>query len=255
MANEQLDMSRRHSHDSEIMDRLTELAEKRSFPEVMVAFPAYVRRYELGRMLAYYELFKLIQDKPGWIVECGVYRGFTLIALAKFMQILCMGDKSRKVLGFDNFAGFGDLSAEDGPLDAGVGKAIGGISPSEYREDVLDLCAICNDDDFAPWAARVEIVEGDVEETIPRYVADNPGLRISMLNLDIDLYQPTSVALEQLYPLVVSGGVVVLDEYAHKDWGGESKALEEYFAQHGLEVPDLQTFGWCGTPTTWFVKK
>ena len=76
-----------------------------------------------------------------------------------------------------------------------------------------------------------------------------------MLNLDIDLYKPTFVALEQLYPKVIPGGVVVLDEYAHKDWPGESKALDDYFNNLNTKVPDLKTFTWCGTPTTYFIKE
>lgn len=253
MANEQIEMGKRHFHDREIIERLEKLAEKRSFTEVMFAFPGYINRYTLTRMLAYYELFKMVQHKPGWIVECGVYRGFTLFALAKFMEIFCMGDKSRKVVGFDNFAGFTELSPEDSNKDEKVRKT-GGISPSEYREDVTELLEICNQDAFAPWAKRVELVEGDVKDTIPKYVSDYPGLRISMLHLDIDLYNPTKIALEHLYPRVVSGGLVVLDEYAHIDWGGESKALEDYFASLGESIPELKTFGWCSTPTTYFIK-
>jgi len=253
--NEQIEMGKRHFHDREIIERLEKLAEKRSFAEVMFAFPGYINRYNLTRMLAYFELFKMVQHKPGWIVECGVYRGFSLFALAKFMEIFCMGDKSRKIIGFDNFAGFTELSPEDGKKDEKVGKRVGGVSPSKYREDVMELMEICNEDAFAPWAKRVEIVEGDVEKTIPKYVTDNPGLRISMLHLDIDLYKPTFEALKHLYPIVVPGGVVVLDEYAHKDWSGESKALEDFFSLLDTEVPELKTFTWCSTPTTYFVKK
>jgi len=253
--NEQIEMGKRHFYDKEIIERLEKLAEKRSFVEVMFAFPGYINRYNLTRMLAYFELFKMVQHKPGWIVECGVYRGFSLFALAKFMEIFCMGDKSRKVLGFDNFAGLTELSQEDGKKDEEVGKKKGGLSPLKYREDVMELMEICNQDAFAPWAKRVEIVEGDVEKTIPKYVSDYPGLRISMLHLDIDLYNPTKIALEHLYPRVVSGGLVVLDEYAHIDWGGESKALEDYFASLGEPIPELKTFNWCSTPTTYFIKR
>jgi hypothetical protein len=253
--NEQIEMGKRNFPDKEIIERLEKLAEKRPFAEVMFAFPGYINRYNLTRMLAYFELFKMVQHKPGWIVECGVYRGFSLFALAKFMEIFCMGDKSRKVLGFDNFTGFTELSREDGKKDEKIGKSKGGISPSEYREDVMELMEICNQDAFAPWAKRVEIIEGDVEKTIPKYVIENPGLRISLLHLDIDLYQPTFVALKNLYPLIVPGGVVVLDQYAHKDWGGESKALEDYLRLLNTEIPELKTFTWCSTPTTYFTKK
>lgn len=253
--NKQVEILKRNQTDNDIIEKLEALAEKRSFSEVMCAFPAYINRYNLTRFLAYYEMFKLIQDKPGWIVECGVYRGFSLFALSKFMEIFCMGDKTRKVLGFDNFAGFTGFHPEDGRKNKTVDKIKGGISPEEYRDDVLELLDICNFDAFAPWAKRVELVEGNVEDTIPQYVSDYPGLRISMLHLDIDLYNPTKIALEHLYPRVISGGLVILDEYAHKDWGGESKALEDYFASLSKPIPELKTLNWCSTPTTYFIKR
>jgi len=71
----------------------------------------------------------------------------------------------------------------------------------------------------------VELVKGDVRETIPDYVRSTPGLRISLLNLDVDLYEPTLIALEHLYPRVVSGGVVIVDEYAMPGFPGESRVF------------------------------
>lgn len=251
----QVEIYKRFQEDKSIIEKLEALANKRTFAEVMCAFPAYINRYNLTRFLAYYELFKLIQDKPGWIVECGVYRGFSLFALSKFMEIFCMGNKSRRVLGFDNLAGFTGLFPEDGEENKTVSKITGGISPGEYRDEVLELLEICNQDAFAPWAKRVELVEGNAEDTIPQYISDYPGLRISMLHLDIDLYNPTKIALEHLYPHVIPGGLVVLDEYAHRDWAGESKALEDYFASLEEPIPELKTLSWCSTPTTYFIKR
>ena len=242
------------SHDREIIQRLDELAATKTFGHITQAFPGYLRRVNLTRFLAYYELFRMIKSKPGWIVECGVYRGFSLFALAKFMEIFCMGDKTRKVLGFENFCGFTEVGPEDGGEREECLRVAGGASPAEFREEFMELLDICNRDAFAPWVDRVLLVEGNVEDTVPAYVATNPGLRISLLHLDIDLYSPTTVCLESLYPLVVPGGLVVLDEYAHVDWGGASKAVEDYLGGIGLAVPDLHTFSWVGTPTAYFTK-
>lgn len=244
-----------YSKDLEISKKVESLAEKRSFEELRQNFPAYTSRILITRFLAYYELFKLIQTKPGWIVECGIYRGFSFFSLGKFLEIFCMGDKTRKILGFDSFEGFSELTPEDGGEDSSVTRMKGGTNPSEYLDDFMQLLALNNLDAFAPWAERMHVVKGDARQTIPDYVKEHPGLRISLLHIDIDIYEPVSVALENLYPLVVPGGVIVLDEYAHQDWPGESSALENYFKKHGLPTPNLQTFGWCGTPTTYFVKE
>lgn len=196
----------------------------------------------------------MIQDKPGFIVECGVYRGAFFFSFGKFLEIFCMGDKGRKCIGFDNFRGFTGLLPEDGPVANSASKRDGGWSAQSFRDEFLELLEIANTDAFAPWADRMQLVEGDVLSTIPSYVADHPGLRISLLHLDIDLYKPTKVALEHFYPRVVPGGLVVLDEYALKDWNGESQALEEYFLEHGEPVPCLKTFSWVGNPNCYFIK-
>lgn len=242
-------------NDKDITERIKLLAEKRTFEERQQNFPAYTSRMLITRFLAYYELFKLIQYKPGWIVECGIYRGFSYFSLAKFLEIFCMGDKTRKILGFDSFEGFSELAPEDGGEKKSATRMKGGTNPSDFEKDFFELLKLNNLDAFAPWANRMHVVKGDARFTIPQYANENPGLRISLLHIDIDIYEPVSVALENLYPLVVAGGVVVLDEYAHQDWPGESVALEEYFKKNDLPTPNLKTFGWCGTPTTYFVKE
>jgi len=244
----------RYDHDKEINSRIEEVIKKSERPwrEVMEAFPVYVRRYHLTRFLAYYEFFKMIKDIPGNIVECGIYRGATLFSFGKFLEIFCMGDKARKVIGFDNFEGFTGFSPEDGPSTDTASKKMGGWSPKDFYDEFMELLDIFHKDAFAPWATRIQIVKGNVEETIPDHVKNNPGLRISLLHLDIDLFSPTKTALEYLYPLVVKGGIVVLDEYAITHWAGESKALEEYF---GDKIPKLKTFGWVGNPNCYFIKE
>jgi hypothetical protein len=244
-----------HQHDKEIIERIKALAEKRTFQERQQNFPAYTSRMLITRFLAYYELFKLIQSKPGWIVECGIYRGFSFFSLGRFLEIFCMGDKTRKMLGFDSFEGFTELAPEDGGEKKSTTRMKGGTNPSDFEEDFFELLKLNNQDAFAPWVERMLVVKGDARVTIPQYVKENPGLRIALLHIDIDIYEPVSAALENFYPRVVPGGVVVLDEYAHQEWPGESAALEQYFKKNNLPTPKLQTFGWCGTPTTYFIKE
>jgi len=244
-----------YPHDKNVMEGIKALAEKRTFQEIQQDFPAYTSRMLLTRFLAYYELFRMVQSKPGWIVECGIYRGFSYFSLGKFLEIFCMGDKTRKILGFDSFEGFSELAPEDGGEKAAATRKKGGTNPSDFKNDFFELLKLNNLDAFAPWVERMQVVKGDARFTIPQYATENPGLRIALLHIDIDIYEPVSIALENFYPRVVPGGVVVLDEYAHQDWPGESAALEQYFKKNNLPIPDLQTFGWCGTPTTYFVKE
>jgi hypothetical protein len=232
---------------------ITEAVEQHRIPlrDILESFAIYARRINITRFLAHYELFRMVQETPGCIVECGVYQGNSLFAFAKFLEIFSPGDRIRHVIGFDSFKGFERFAPEDGPEYPNRSKVIGGWNPGEFRDCFYKFLAIYHADQFVPHAKRVFVVEGDVNETVPKYVEDNPGLRISLLHLDIDLYEPTRVALEHLYPRVVPGGLVVLDEYGMTEWGGESTAFEEYF---GDRQPMLRKFPWTSTPGGFFVK-
>ena len=101
-------------------------------------------------------------------------------------------------------------------------------------------------------ADRVEIVRGDITETIPRYVAENPGFRVALLHCDLDVYPATLATLEAAWDRIVPGGICVFDEYAVGNWG-ESDAVDEFFAT--LESPpQLQLLDTSPTPTAYCVK-
>ena len=75
---------------------------------------------------------------------------------------------------------------------------------------------------FMPYKPRIVLVKGNIETTVPNFVKENPGLRISLLRFDCDLYRPTKIALKVLWPLVVPKSVVIFDEYGIRPWEGES---------------------------------
>jgi hypothetical protein len=224
-----------------------------TFQHVLELFPVYVRRLHLGRFLAHYELFKEVIDLPGCIVELGVYRGVSFFTWTKLMEIFCPGDRKRKVFGFDNFQGFQEFHEKDGKPNRDYSKVVSGYSPAAVLEEVQELIRITNKDTFVPESERCRLIIGDVKETIPAFLEENPGLRISLLHLDVDLYEPTKVALEYLYPLVVKGGVVVFDEYGLIPWQGESCAVDEYFGKMG-SAPLIKKFPFTTQPHGYLVK-
>ncbi|MDY6850839.1 MAG: TylF/MycF/NovP-related O-methyltransferase [Thermodesulfobacteriota bacterium] len=223
------------------------------FKHVLELWPAYVRRLHLGRFLAHYELFKHTLDLPGCIVELGVYRGPSFLTWAKLMETFCPGDRKRLVYGFDSFQGLQDFDEKDGRPDPDRGKHVGGYSPGAVREEVEELVDIANQDGFIPVSPRCKLIVGNIEETLPKFLEENSGLRISLLHFDVDLYRPTMVGLELLYPLVVKGGVVILDEYGLVPWQGESNAVDEYFKKIG-EQPTIKKFEYSTQPHGYFIK-
>lgn len=253
-AQEKFDGTKKYSKDKEIEGRLVELFAKHNISpiELINGFPIYARRTVIKKFLAHYELFRQTINLPGDIVELGVFRGKSLMTFGNFMEARNIGDRTKKIWGFDNFKGFSKLTPEDGPNYDQSHKTEGGFSPEDYYQELLDVIDIFDADRFVGWKKRIELVVGDVTETIPKFVAENPGLRISLLHFDIDLYEPTKVGLECLYPLVVPGGIVVFDEYGILEWSGESKAVEEYFADKEIE---LKKFDWNNVPGAYLIKK
>jgi hypothetical protein len=220
--------------------------------EAVRNFPVYARRVFLKKFLAHYEFFRMTVDLPGDIVELGVYRGVSLMTWANFLEIRNMGDRQKQVFGFDNFVGFQDMDPEDGKLDPDVGKIPGGFQSAPFKEILTEAISIFDQDRFIPYKPRVKLVEGNIEETIPKFVEDNPGLRISLLHFDCDVYRPTKIALEKLYPLVVKGGVVLFDEYSIRPWEGESKAVDEYFDGQKIVIRKLD---WAPNPGGYIIKE
>jgi len=89
----------------------------------------------------------------------------------------------------------------------------------------------------------VDLIEGDITETVPSYVKANPELKISLLNLDTDIYEPAVTILEHLYPKITKGGILMLDDYGTHP--GETKAVDEYFKNKTVEI---KKFSFAMTP-------
>ena len=209
------------------------------------AYNSFLVEADLDRftkILCRYEHFKEILDRPGDIVECGVFKGQGLLFWAKMIQIF-NPLSPRKVIGFDTFDGVPD--SVTGALDR---------SSSESFKDYGGVPAMVMEKAGAfGLAKRIEIVPGDASVTIPAYARERPGLRIALLNLDFDVYEPTLAALEALYDRVVPGGIVTLDEYAVHNWR-ESDAFDDFRKARSLSGIELHSTPWALSPTAWFRK-
>lgn len=220
---------------------------------ILEQWPVYVRRMHLQRFLAHFEIFKNVIDLPGCIVEIGVYRGASFFTWSKLLETFCPTDRRRKVFGFDHFLGLQDFHEKDGAMDPRDGKIPSGYSTHNVKEEVERLVQIHNMDNLVSGVERCRLIEGDIKDTIPKFLEENPGLRICLLHLDADLYEPTKVALKHLYPLVIKGGYVVFDEYGLIPWEGESRAAEEYFDEIGFH-PEMKKIPYSVQPHGFFIK-
>lgn len=240
--------------DNSIEDQLADHCQQFGLDplEAIKHFPVLARRQWLKRFLAHSDFFRRTLEVPGDIAELGVFRGLGLMTWANLLECFSVGDRTKVVYGFDNWNGFTRLAPEDGGENASIHKRPGGFCPADSWDELNSALKIFDADRFIPWKPRVQLVRGDIEETVPQFVADNPGVRFSLIHFDCDLYRPTKIALECLWPRVSRGGIVLFDEYAIADWPGETRAVDEIFA----ELPDVrvQTLPWTNAPAGYIVK-
>jgi hypothetical protein len=200
-------------------------------------FPKYVRRQNITRFLALYELFKLNLPVKGSIVECGVNHGFGLMSWAKFSSILEPVNLTRRIYGFDTFEGFPNLSDKDRSSNSMHIKE--GDLAADVYDELSELIDIYDSTRFIGHVNKVNLIKGDAIQTIPKFVEDNPHLVISMLFLDFDLYEPTKVALENFLPRMPKGSILAFDELDNPLWPGETLAMLE---QHKAREFELRRF-------------
>ena len=199
------------------------------------AFPKYASRQALAKFLTKYEIFQKILHVNGSIVEAGVLHGGGTLAWAKLSSILEPTNHTRKIIGFDTFAGFPSINDKDKKGTDGSLLKIGELKGSAQKS-VTEAVSIYDENRPLNHIPKVELVEGDIVNTAPAYIKENPHLVISMLYLDVDLYQPTKVMLETFLPVMPKGAVIVFDELNAKMFPGETVAVDEILGIRNLEI-------------------
>jgi hypothetical protein len=201
-------------------------------------------------MIAHIFLMAKMVNLPGDIVELGVFAGTSLMMWAKLLEVWNVNDRQKIVWGFDNWIGFNKLQKKDGKSDKQVGKQRGGWSAEKAEQILKELIDLFDQDRFVPYKPRIRLIKGDICQTIPRWKKSHPGVRISLLHFDADMYEPTMSGLRHLWPLVVKGGIVLFDEYGIPPWEGETKAVDEFFAGK----IEIKRFNWCSNPGGYIIK-
>ncbi len=164
----------------------------------------------------------------GDIVECGVWRGGSSMAIAE--TLMAGGSAERHLWLYDTFEGMSAPTSEDASHDGE--SAAAQLARTERSEERNIWCVSPLDDVRTNMAAtsypdgKVTLVKGKVEDTIPGTVPES----IALLRLDTDWYESTKHELEQLYPRLAKGGILIIDDYGF--WQGAKKAVDEYFAAH-----------------------
>lgn len=182
----------------------------------------------IERMYALYHATCYVLDRniPGDFVECGVWRGGSLMLMAH--TLLARGCTNRMIWLYDTFDGVTPPTDDDVQEMSGR-PAVDILHEHERSQDnpfwgIAPLSLVENNLRRTGYPMhRFRFIEGDVLKTIPAQAPE----RLAVLRLDTDWYKSTRHELEHLYPRLSAGGVLIVDDYGY--WRGARKATDEYF--------------------------
>jgi O-methyltransferase len=164
----------------------------------------------------------------GDFIECGVWKGGSIMTMIKTLQELNVND--RNIFLYDTFTGMSKPTSEDIASNGRIASELftgvpdddpGAISLEEVQRNVSSL----NYDEN-----KIHYIKGKVEDTLPK----NTHEKIALLRLDTDWYESTKCELELLFPKLVKGGILIIDDYG--DWDGSKKATKEYLKENGIKM-------------------
>ncbi|WP_299290906.1 TylF/MycF/NovP-related O-methyltransferase [Nitrosopumilus sp.] len=206
-----------------------------TFSEKIDAFPKFASRQAMAKFLARYEIFKKMMHVNGSIIECGVLHGGGLFTWAKLSSILEPTNHVRKIIGFDTFEGFPSIDSKDKKTGDSSHFKKGALTGSTLKE-ISQATKLFDLNRPIPHIPKIELIKGDMVKTAPKYLEKNPHLVVSLLYLDVDLYEPTKAALETFIPRMPKGSIIVFDQLNAKMFPGETIAVDEVAGIANLKI-------------------
>jgi hypothetical protein len=202
----------------------------------------------LGKLLYRFNFFNQTKHLPGDIVEIGVFKGSGIATFSKFLDIFCP-NSNKKIIGFDIFDP--DNSEQILSKDNIVDKENMNIIYSRINKYDRSVENVTKNLDNMNLNKKYILIEGDVEETLPKFITKNPGFRISLLYIDVDIERPTYNALKYLWDRVLPGGIIVFDEYEYHKFS-ESCGVDKFLKENNIKY-NLQSTNWMA-PTAFIIK-
>lgn len=194
-----------------------------------VTMTSHERQVGLSRAIEY-----LVKNKiDGDIVECGVWKGGSMMLIAQ--KLLQLNDSDRKLFLFDTFEGMSEPNEKDiSAIDNYTAKEL--LDKEDRLEGDNVWCYSSLDEVKANLkktnypSDKLFYFKGKVEDTLPE-----PSVgKIALLRLDTDFYESTKHELETLYDKLVPGGILIIDDYGH--WSGSQKAVDEFIENRNLSI-------------------
>jgi len=171
---------------------------------------------------------------PGDIVECGVWKGGSVMIIAK--TLINLKNQEKEIHLFDTFEGMTKPTEFDIPSSGSKLDTAKHFEKFKTGDDFSNWCkADLNEVKNNVYSTgynkeKFHFIKGKVENTLPQFAPE----KISILRLDTDWYESTLHELIHLFPKLVKGGVLIIDDYGF--WKGSKKAVDEYFTKNITKI-------------------
>lgn len=193
--------------------------------EMLINTGLYTRSSVLSKYFFFGEIYDKIVNIPGNIHVYGTWWGQDVVVLHNLRAIFEPYNFTRKVVGFDTFTGYPDLSDKDALSDT---LKEGAYNTSEnYIDHLQALLQYHEQENILSHINKFELVKGDILKTLPDYCEKNRHELISLVYIDVALYEPTKAIIQNCLPHLVKGSLIVFDELNAKEYPGETIALKE----------------------------
>ena len=194
----------------------------------------FVKRQDLTKQLFFNDLYSKIINVHGVIMEFGVRWGQNLVTLNNLRGIHEPFNYSRKIIGFDTFSGFENVSEKDGNHEI-IKKGAFSVTEEyeKYLEEVLDYhekeCPVSH-------VKKNTLIKGDAVVMLEKYLKDHPETIIAFAYFDFDVYEPTKKCLELIKPYLTKGSIIGFDELNDPQFPGETVAVRETLGLNNVAI-------------------
>jgi hypothetical protein len=202
--------------------------------ELLTHAGLFLRSSHIAKILFINELYELIRDIPGIIMEFGVHYGQNLSLFENLRAINEPFNQNRRIVGFDTFTGYASATDREraNPVIGGEGYLL----PSDYPDYLRQVIAYHESNNVLSHIQKHSVVVGDVVETVPAYFEEYRGDIVALAYFDLAIETPTKVCLEAVLPHTVPGSVLLMDELNFRDYDGASIAFKEVFAGRRYQI-------------------
>ena len=196
----------------------------------------FLKTGSLSHILFCNEAYEMIKEKPGVIMEFGVWYGNNQILFENLRAIHEPFNKLRKIVGFDTFDGYPDNSKnEEEAKNEFLEKGIYDVG-NDYLDLLKKNIVFHQENNILGHKLNNELIVGCVEDTLEKYLEENNHTVISLVYLDLALYKSTKFVLSKIKPFLIKGSVIIFDEFNHPLFKGDTLAFREILNDIDYEI-------------------